>query len=523
MTELLAERIARRVGQHPESIAVVDRTGSVDYGEFWSRVGRTAAGLHGMRRIAVLPTSDIESLVVVVAAMRAGVSVVLLHRHLLPDQLARVLELAKPGAVVAVPSQHRRLRRLGFEGAVHTAVTLESEEVEPTGVVLGSEGNVPTVAVLGSEGVVRTGVAFGSDGGMPTVAVLGSAGVEWTSAARESGGPAGRVHPDSELLVGVTSGTTGEPKLFVRNQRSWATTLDRSDSTFDIGSRDRVSIPGVLDHTHFLYGALHALTRGATVDVRPVAQSLTNGATHLYSVPTIAWDVVRAGIGPVQSVREVLSSAARWPRTGREALREVLPNASLVHFYGASELSFVSFDGGLGSMDENSAGELFDGVEAQIRDGLVFVRSDMLFDGYLTAAGVTDGPVDGWMSVGDRGQVVGNHLQLFGRDSDTLIRGGLNVEPAAIEAALTALPGIAEAACVAVPDARMGEAPAAAIVVHGDVPSNDEIWRHLRANLPSPSMPIQLLTVESLPRTPRGKLDRHALAAWLATHRQGRN
>ncbi|WP_280315487.1 AMP-binding protein [Nocardia abscessus] len=459
MTELLAARIARQVAANPRATAVISGRARVGYEQFWSKVVRTAAGLDGMHRVAVLPTSDVESLVVVTAAMHAGVSVVLLHRHLLPAQLSRVLALAEPGAVVAAPHQHRRLRRLGFEGTVRTAATLASE------------------------------------------------------------GSVGRVDPGAELLAGITSGTTGEPKLFVRDQRSWATTLDRSDRTFDIGAGDQVSVPGVLDHTHFLYGALHALTRGATVDLRSAADSLQDGATQLYSVPTIAWDVVRAGIGPVRGVREVLSSAARWPRTGRQALQEVLPNAALVHFYGASELSFVSFDRGLGEDDEKSAGELFYGVQARVRDGLVYVRSDMLFDGYLTADGVTGGPVDGWMTVGDRGEVIGDRLRLFGRESDMVIRAGLNVEPASVEAALTAIPGIAEAACIGVPDARMGEAPAAAIVVGEAAPSADEIWRQLRARLPSPSMPVQVLVVDSLPRTPRGKLDRAALASTLAAHR----
>ncbi|WP_069162427.1 AMP-binding protein [Nocardia altamirensis] len=459
MTELLAERIARHAAEYAESSAVVSAREHVDYREFWSRVTRTAAGLDGMNRVAVLPTSDVESLVVVAAAMHAGVSVVLLHRHLLPNQLSRVLELAKPGAVVAAPPHHRRVRKLGFDGDIRT------------------------------------------------VAGLASAG------------ESGTARPETELLVGVTSGTTGEPKLFVRNQQSWSTTLDRSDATFDIGGGDRVSVPGVLDHTHFLYGALHALTRGATVDLRSAVEALNDGATHLYSVPTVAWDVVRSGTGPFERVREVLSSAARWPRTGRQALQEVLPNAALVHFYGASELSFVSFDRGLGAEDEKSAGKLFDGVEVDIRDGLVFVRSDMLFDGYLTERGVVDGPADGWMSVGDRGAVAGDQLRLFGRDSEMLIRAGLNVEPAAIEAALTALPGIAEAACIGIPDARMGEAPAAAIVVDANAPDLDAIWRHLRATLPTPSIPVQLLTMDSLPRTPRGKLDRQALAVVFGGHR----
>ncbi len=487
MSELLTDRIARRIRNKPSSLAVVDRQGAVTYGELGELVTATAAGMSGMRRVAVLPTSDIGSLVAVTAAMASGIGVVLLHRHLLSEQFARVLSLTQPDVVLAAPNQHARLRRMGAEA--------------PT--------CVDSIQIEG----VRTG---------------------------------GAADDDSELLIGITSGTTGEPKLFVRDQRSWARTLDRSDSTFDIRAGDRVATPGVLDHTHFLYGALHGLTRGTIVDVRPVDKSLPSGATHLYSVPTIAWDVVRSGIGPVPSVREVLSSAARWPPSGRSALQEALPNASIVHFYGASELSFVSFDRGI----DPGPGTLFDGVDVEIRDSIVHVRSDMLFDGYLTEVGVAGGPVDGWMTVGDRGRLgsgenlagsvnpqggeslegrtgslgtgesLGSRqLTLLGRDTDILIRAGLNVELAPIESALTAIPGIVEAACVGVPDARMGEVPAVVIVEGANPPSTAEIWRHLRRELPSPSIPVQILTLEQLPRTPRGKVDRQEVGAIFATVR----
>ncbi|ORI23930.1 AMP-binding protein [Rhodococcus sp. 1168] len=456
MSELLTDRIARHIRNKPSSLAIVDRRGAVTYGEFGELVTATAAGMSGMRRVAVLPTSDIGSLVAVTAAMASGIGVVLLHRHLLSEQFARVLSLTRPDVVLAAPNQHARLRRMGAE-APTSADSIQVEDV-------------------------RT---------------------------------CGAADDDSELLIGITSGTMGEPKLFVRDQRSWARTLDRSDSTFDIRAGDRVATPGVLDHTHFLYGALHGLTRGAIVDLRPVDKSLPSGATHLYSVPTIAWDVVRSGIGPVPSVREVLSSAARWPSSGRSALQEALPNASIVHFYGASELSFVSFDRGI----DPGPGTLFDGVDIEIRDSVVHVRSDMLFDGYLTEDGVVSGPVDGWMTVGDRGILENRQLTLLGRDTDILIRAGLNVELAPIVTALTAIPGIVEAACVGVPDARMGEVPAVVIVEGANPPSTAEIWRHLRRELPSPSVPVQILTLEQLPRTPRGKVDRQEIGAIFATVR----
>lgn len=47
MTELLAERVARRAAENPETTAVVSARETVDYGRFWSQVARTAAGSTG--------------------------------------------------------------------------------------------------------------------------------------------------------------------------------------------------------------------------------------------------------------------------------------------------------------------------------------------------------------------------------------------------------------------------------------------------------------------------------------------
>ncbi len=460
-SELLAARIAQH-SDRPEA-AVVDATGEITYRDFWDRVTCTATALAGKRRIAVLPTSDIGSLVVVVAAMHAGVSVVLLHRHLLAHEFADVMAVCEPSLIAAHPRQHARLH--GW-GAVNVFA--------PDDLALGPTGTIPTPA------------------------------------------------PNSELLVGVTSGTTGPPKLFVRNQASWAATLDRSDALFDLGPGDRVSAPGTLDHTHFLYGALHGLTRGATVDVRKAAVALEDAPTHLYSVPTVAWDIAHSS-GRYAEVREVLSSAARWPQSGRAALATALPNATMTHFYGASELSFVSYDrrapGGV-----EVEGALFGGVEVETRNELLYVRSDMLFDGYLSRVGdhttLTNGPVDGWMTVGDRGSVDEGRLTLLGRSSETIVRAGLNVELAPIEVALLSIPGILDAGVVGLPDERAGEVPAAGVVVaQGYSPSMMQVRRKLRSMLPGPGLPVVLAVVDSLPRTPRGKLDRQALAATLATVR----
>ncbi|WP_306905592.1 AMP-binding protein [Rhodococcoides fascians] len=463
--QMTSDLLTARIAQHRDraDIAIVDATGRITYRDLWRRVERAAGSMAGMRRIAVLPTSDIESLIVVAAAMHAGVSVVLLHRHLLPGEFVDAMSVTAPSLIVAHPRQHARLHRWGAD------------------------------AVLVPEQLAGDRVA--------------------------------RVDPparSAELLVGITSGTTGPPKLFVRDQASWAATLDRSDSLFDLGPGDRVSASGTLDHTHFLYGALHGLTRGATVDLRTAAAALENAPTHLYSVPTIAWDIARSHV-QYPSVREVLSSAARWPQSGRAALATVLPNATMTHFYGASELSFVSYDRRT-SEGAGIEGALFDGVEVETRGELLHVRSDMLFDGYLSRVGehttLTDGPVDGWMTVGDRGSVDQGRLTLLGRGSETIVRAGLTVELPPIEAALLSVPGVLDAGVLGLPDDRAGEIPVAGVVVaQNDSPTVAQIRRHLRSLLPDPSLPVVIAIVDGLPRTPRGKLDRQALGATLATVR----
>lgn len=326
--------------------------------------------------------------------------------------------------------------------------------------------------------------------------------------------------PPGELLVGLTSGTSGTPKLFARDHASWIATFSRSDELVDIIPNDVVAVPGAIDHTHFLYGLIHSLHRGATVDLRGVDSADWQQATVLYSVPTIASDLAARGEN-VSSLRTVLSSGAAWQPSARESFKRRLPqDAKVYDFYGAGELSFVATSDGQGP--DESLGRPFSGVEVLIRrpdgqlaeageSGLIEVSSDMVFNGYLTATGLVETPPTRWITAGDHGHIdPDGWLFLTGRQSRMFTRGALNVEPEAVERVLSQHPNVHAAACVAQRCDRWGAVPIVFVTVEQLVAST-ELDRWCSEHLDVVHQPHRILILDQLPTTHRGKIDYRSL------------
>jgi acyl-coenzyme A synthetase/AMP-(fatty) acid ligase len=105
------------------------------------------------------------------------------------------------------------------------------------------------------------------------------------------------------------------------------------------------------------------------------------------------------------------------------------------------------------------------------------------------------------------------HLCITGRVKELIIRGGVNISPVEIDGVLVELPGIAEAGTVGVPDAIWGEEVVSFVVcAAGARPSEAEIRAHCRTRLPEAKIPKRIVFRDTLPKNPRGKLDRGALA-----------
>jgi thioesterase domain-containing protein/acyl carrier protein len=124
---------------------------------------------------------------------------------------------------------------------------------------------------------------------------------------------------------------------------------------------------------------------------------------------------------------------------------------------------------------------------------------------------------DGWFHTGDLGYFdEDGYLFLRGRLKEVINRGGQKISPLEVEETLASHPGVHEVAVFGIPDTRLGEEVAAAVVPKADVAvSPHDIQSYAAARLSSHMVPRQVVFVERLPRNAGGKVPRNSLATVL--------
>lgn len=184
------------------------------------------------------------------------------------------------------------------------------------------------------------------------------------------------------------------------------------------------------------------------------------------------------------------------------------------------------------SVRAGTDGRVCAGVDVRIRDehgrhhvtgtGELITRGPDLFSGYVDTTMNVDAFDQGWYCTADIGTVdQSGYVTVLDRVKDIIIRSGLNVSASEVEAALSAMPGVAGVAVVAAPDARTGEHGCAFIrpATGHDVPSLSRIREHLAAaGLAKYKWPEEIRPYSTdFPRTPAGKVLKTALRD-LARH-----
>jgi len=98
-------------------------------------------------------------------------------------------------------------------------------------------------------------------------------------------------------------------------------------------------------------------------------------------------------------------------------------------------------------------------------------------------------------------------LFIRGRADDAINRGGFKIPPSVIEDALAGHPAVNEASAVALPDARLGQVPAAAVTLLSPA-TEEELMQYLTSRLTRYQRPVAIKVVDQLPRTPSLKISR---------------
>ena len=93
-----------------------------------------------------------------------------------------------------------------------------------------------------------------------------------------------------------------------------------------------------------------------------------------------------------------------------------------------------------------------------------------------------------------------------------ILVSGFNVYPNEVEATVTACDGIAECACIGVPDAKSGEAVRVyAVKTSGATVCEADVIAHCRKELAGYKVPKQIVFIEALPKSNVGKILRREL------------
>ncbi|MCA3441832.1 MAG: AMP-binding protein [Rhodobacter sp.] len=317
----------------------------------------------------------------------------------------------------------------------------------------------------------------------------------------------------------LTSGSSGMPRRIRRSQASWIASFAVNAARFGIGPGVRVAIPGRLTQSLALYGAIEAVHLGAEAHLldglrpdRQVAALRMRQIDVLYAAPAQLRLMLESQVSPVVGLRLIMTAGSKLDPATRAGLALRFPAAEICEVYGAAETSFVTLSDA--ATPKGSVGRAYPGAEIDLRGPAgaqeVWVRSPYLFDGYAGAAGGARWH-DGWLTVGDIGQMRDGFLFLSGRAGRMVTVADQNVFPEEIEAFLLDQPGVMQAAVLPRADPRRGQVLDA--VVKGGDPA--ALLAACRRRLGPLKAPRRVHLVADWPLLASGKTDLAALQGFV--------
>ncbi|WP_330253439.1 AMP-binding protein [Nocardia sp. NBC_00565] len=490
------------------------------------RAGQLAAALAGAgvgsgSRVAIMARNDIEFLEASLATAACGGNPVPINTRWQAPEVAHVLADANVGIVIA---------HTEFIPVVEKAI--ESAATDPI-----------VVEVAMPEELLHEA---GLDPGLVAATGRHPLFEDWIDDRSQPLGHIDGAIADSMGLV-YTSGTTGRPKGVLRQRMTPHQLLSIAGATaqrMGLSSGGQMLVTGPLYHTSPNAVATLALRMGTNITIMPrwnaerflhhvhghriqQAKVVPTMLSRLVSLPP----EIRARYD-TSSLTHLIHSAAPCPPAVKRAAIDWFGDA-LWEFYGCSEAGAITWisaaewtnhPGSVGLPVDGSAVTILaeDGTAlppGQI--GRVFIRGADYWPHFRYLNHTAEpSPVQDMITVGDLGYLDNDgYLYLTGRISDVIIKGGVNIYPAEIEAAIAAIPGVEDVAVFGIPDPTdLGEAVAAHIVARPSAHLTDQNIRSgLNGQLADYKIPTVIRIVAQLPRDDSGKIYKHQLRALYPT------
>jgi steroid-24-oyl-CoA synthetase len=187
-----------------------------------------------------------------------------------------------------------------------------------------------------------------------------------------------------------------------------------------------------------------------------------------------------------------------------------------------SGLAYVSKPDSAGPVVPTLDAKVVDELDQEVAPGApgrLLVKGPVVIKGYLNRPEATAEAIrDGWFDTGDIARIdEDGFVYIVDRAKDMVLRGGENVYCSEVEAVIYALDGVAEVAVFGVPDERLGEAVAAAVVLApGASMTGDDLRTALADRLATHKHPTQVWFLDDpLPRNANGKFVKRELRARL--------
>lgn len=487
----LPEVIALQAAERPDQVALIDGRGSMTYRELDGFMDRLAAALQrdgvvGRDVVAVCATASVAYGAAFFGILRAGAAVAPLAPSSTPEAL--VMMLKDCGAKVFL-----------LDKGVSDALTGVAEQIDARRVALD-----------------------GSDAGEPIEGWLAPEGARPASV---------RVEPQDPFNIIYSSGTTGTPKGIVQPHAMRWGQIRRG--VYAPGAVTLISTPLYSNTTLVSY--LPTLSNGGTAVLMPkfdagefLRLSQAHRVTHAMLVPVQYRRLLERPDFDSYDLSSYQMKFCTSAPFAAELKAEILQRwpGGLIEYYGMTEgggscgLRAHEHPDKLHTVGQPLPGHDIrlirdDGTEAlQGEIGEVVGRSGAMMVGYHNQPGKTS-EAEWWSPEGLRFIRTGDvgrfdedgFLTLMDRKKDMIISGGFNIYPSDLEAELSRLPQVLEAAVVGVPSRSWGETPVAFVVLRqGAGAAVEALLQAVNSRVGKTQRLADLVIVDELPRSHIGKI-----------------